>query len=249
MSDPITNSWLHGNPQFAVYSTETALGNWSDEINAIDFNVNASSDEKREISMAADDNLQTKRSLFVQKPTEIEISLSEVNRTLVAAALHGSASSLTRASATGETATMILVLGEWVQIVDANGKPVRHVDTAAITDKVEGTDFLTNEELGQIKALTAGGAGSKTVTYNLKAFTGYKYGVATQSAISFSVQMRLKDHATEVYYLVTIPKITVQASEAFKLINMDRQDIKFKGTVIKMPNRELVEYEQLTLTA
>jgi hypothetical protein len=240
--------WFHGAIMIAMF-TGTALGGYSDPVNSIDLNITHSGDAKPLISSGADNLGQVIELDYMPKPTEIEFTVNQSNRALLAASLLGTGSTFSQAANAAGTATVTLVRDAWVQLVDEDGKPVRHISDVAIATMTEGEDFAVLPSLGMVKALTADAAGEQDLTYKSAALTGETIIAGTEGSIRFAIQMEVKNHSTGEKGFLRIPKVTVMPAEAAKLVNENRNQLKFKGYVLQLPGEALYQFDPVVSVA
>jgi hypothetical protein len=246
--DALEPLWFHGQMMIALFAG-TTLGGYSDPVNSVDLNLTHSGDAKPLISSGVDNLGQMIHLDYMPKPTEIEFTVNQSNRALLAASLLGTGSTFSQAADAAGEATVTLIRDAWVQIVDADGNPVRHISDVAIATMTEDEDFAVLPTLGMVKALTAGATGEQDLTYKAAALTGDTIIAGTEGSISFAIQMEVKNHSTGNKGFLRIPKVTVLPAEAAKLVNENRNQLKFKGFVIQLPGSPVYQFDPVVSVA
>jgi hypothetical protein len=221
--------------QLAVYADDLTLGVYSDPIEAVNFQLKFDTDIKRITGNQPDNWGQTLARTPMPKPTGVEFELSSMTRLAFAAALMGQDVTFSQSAAPSQTATVVLSRAGWTKIGD--DEDAKNFKNVTITGKVEGVDFAVLPKSGMIKALNDATAGSQTVGYDLGATAGFTVDASTKLLYDFAVVGSLKNQAPGGGWGdVRIPKISVSASDVFKLIQTDHMTVKFTGELIKLPN-------------
>lgn len=235
MSGSDSGLWFSGDIRIARYSNGV-LGGFSDPINASKLEITHSGDKVQRISNGRDDQGEAIETRYMKKPTEFSIGFDEGHRELLAMAVLGTASAYSQSAAEAQSATVTLVLDQWVSLGKYN------VSNVTITDKVLGTDFDLHGRLGLIKALKEDMVGSQTVNFDVGAIAGDKIVAGTDRIIDLSILMDVMNNADGQPGILTIPKVSVLPSTALALISQEYSTLEFSGDVIKMPGQDLYTF-------
>lgn len=228
--------WFKGDLYVAMYAG-SVLGAFDGPINGTKLDIKASGEVKRRISSGIADFGQSKETLYMPQPTTVEFETDEVSLKLLAGMLLGSASTLTQTNSSDQTATVVLVKNQWVDT------GVMNIGGVAIATLTEGTDFVVQRELGLIKALTDGAAGSKSVTYDRGAIAGDKIIGGTSNVIQFAVKVLVQNNSDGQSGILDIPKISVNPGAAMQFLGAtDFQKMPFSGEINKLSGQNLFTF-------
>lgn len=238
MSGVTTGSgmWFKGDAYVAIYSGST-LGAYDGPVNVTNLTIQTSGEIKRRISSGISDFGQAKETLYMPQPTTAEFESDEMSLKLLAGMLLGSSSTLTQTNSSDQSATVVLVKDQWVDM------GVMNVGGVTISGLTEGTDFVVQRELGLIKALTVGGAGSKSVTYDRGAIAGDKIIGGTANVIQFALKVKVENNSDGQTGLLIVPKISVNPAGPMQFLGAtDFQKMSFSGEVNKLTGQDLFTF-------
>lgn len=177
---------------------------------------------------------QVVESVPLNKPADLTVELTEVNRESLAIALLGTVGVLTQASGSLAAEAIVAKKDAWVPLSKAalTGATVV-TNAAATTTYVAGVDYLVNKELGWIKVL----AGSAiTDLQPLKVSSAYNAitGTEIKGATSADVRARFKldglNKADGLPCIVTIHEVVIAADSALDFLSDN-------FAVVSMPGR------------
>lgn len=230
--------WYKGKVQLALYDSSGALGGYSDPINGVKLSIKPDGDKKTRIDMGIENFGQAAEVKYIPKPTTLDFEVDEYTRDLLAAALLGTVSAYSQDAATAQTATVTLVLNQWVKL----GK--LHVSNVVIDTKVEGVDYAVNGHLGLVKALKSDMAGSHTVTFDTGTVTGDKILGATVSVVEFAVLMEVENNSDGLRGILDVPKVSTLPSAVFDFMGAkDFQSLKFGGDLVLMAGQPAFTFQ------
>jgi hypothetical protein len=189
---------------------------------------------KEQTSKGRDSYGQVIASVAINKPAEMTMSLTQVDRKALAIALLGDdvAHAVVGASVTAEAVTARLDKGVFManRIVSA----VVVQDDADLITYVLGTDYTLDARLGLITALSTGSIVDGDVLhvdYTYGAEAGYKIKGATQPLVKMAVFLDGKNMVDGASCYVTIHEATVSPESAVDFLADDFAEIELKGSM------------------
>lgn len=198
------------------------------------FQIKPNVDLKEQTSKGRDTYGQVIETVALQKPADLTIDLTEVNKNTLAIALLGTTSALGQTAGTLTDEAIAAKLGKWAQLSKQNfaatGQTVKN--TAGAVTYVEGVDYLFNRRLGMIKALVGGAiteAQSVKVSGGYLAISGTQVSGATQSQLRARFKLDGKNFADDQSVIVTVHEAVIAADAAFDFLSSDFATVTMPG--------------------
>jgi hypothetical protein len=195
--------------------------------------IGTPSDIKEKISKGRDTYGQAFVSFGVPKPTEFELTLSELTREIFAMQLSGILETLTAASGTLTDVPVTVVLDQWVEIGHENladtGITVKN--TAGTVTYDEGVDYELNRRLGFLKALSTGEivAGDVHVSGAKNAITGQQILGASNYNSTFKFDLDGINLVTRKDMILRVGQATVSSQNAYDFMGGELANVPLKG--------------------
>jgi hypothetical protein len=198
------------------------------------FAIKANSEIKEKTSKGRSTYGQVIGSVALQKPAEIEITLSQTGKDGMTMALLGTASVLTQGSGSITAEVIVAKRDFWVPLSKQNfavaGFSVTH--TSGSPTYVLGTDYLVNYQLGWVKVLSTGaiadGASIK-VTGTYAAITGTRIAGATNAQVRGAFVLDGKNFADDNAVIVTVPQAVLASGDVFDFLSDNFGAVPLKG--------------------
>lgn len=197
------------------------------------FEIKPNSDLKEMSSRGRATYGQVIESVPLPKPSDLSVTLAEVNRESLAMALFGTASEINQGSGT-ISETIKARMGKWVQISKENLASLGFAakDSAGTTTYTIGEDYEVNWRLGMIRCLSSGaiteGQDVKlSGTYN--AITGTKISGATQSQVRAKFRLDGINFADQLPSIVDVWEAVLTPDNAFDFLADKFAEITLKG--------------------
>jgi hypothetical protein len=189
---------------------------------------------KEQTSKGRESYGQVIASVALNKPAELNIALTQVDRKALAIALLGDdvAHAVTGASVTDEAATARH--GKAIFLAHRNVSAVTVTNSAGAVTYVSGTDYTLDARLGAITALSTGAitdGQTLLVDYTYAAESGYKIKGATQPQVKMAVFLDGKNMVDGAACYVTIHEATVSPESAVDFLADDFAEINLKGSM------------------
>ncbi len=173
-------------------------------------------------------------SVALQKPAELEITMSQTGKDGMTMALLGTASALSQGSGSITAEAIVAKQGYWVQLSKQSfavaGFSVTH--TSGSPTYVLGTDYLVNYQLGMVKVLSTGaiadGATIK-VTGTYTAITGTQIAGATQAQVRGAFLLDGKNYADDNRVIVRVLQAVLSAGDVFDFLSDNFGTVPLKG--------------------
>jgi hypothetical protein len=189
---------------------------------------------KEQVSKGKNTYGQVIESVALNKPADLTVELTEVNRESLAIALLGTTAALAQSSGTLTEEAIVAKLDAWVPLTKAaltGAQTVTNSDET--TTYVAGVDYLVNKELGWIKALP-GGAITASQALKVTSTYGAITGTEIKGATSADVRARFKldgaNQADGQPCIVSIHEVVIASDQAFDFLSEN-------FAVVSMPGR------------
>lgn len=169
----------------------------------------------------------------VKQPTQLAITLDEIDRENLAFALLGEAATqtITGASVTDEEVTA--KLDRWVPLAHRDVSAVVVQDETDTTTYVAGTDYELNARLGWIRAIPGGAIAENAVLhvdYAYASATIAKVAGATKPTIRAKLILDGKNLANGDQIIVTIDETTLTPNSAVDFLSAEFVSLEMTGT-------------------
>jgi hypothetical protein len=198
------------------------------------FEVKANTELKEAVSKGRSTYGQVIESVAIQKPADLTVTLSEMDKDGLALALLGTQTVINQGSGTITDEVFVAVHDKWVSLTKQNfasaGFLVKH--TSGNPTYVLGTDYLVNYRLGMVKILSSGailnGASLKASgTYN--AISGTRINGATQAQVRAEFVLDGMNYADNLPCIVTVYEVVMSPDSAFDFLADGFGNITMKG--------------------
>lgn len=217
------------------------------------FEIRPNTELKEKVSKGKTTYGQVIESVAIQKPADLSITLSELNKDGVTLALLGTQSAFTQGSGTITAEAIIAKRDYWVPVSKVNlavaGLSVTH--TSGTPTYVLGTDYLVNYRLGLIKVLSTGaileGATIK-VTANYQSSAGTRIAGATQAQVRAKFILDGINYADSLPCICTVWEAVLAPESGFDFTPDDFGDIQLKGR-LKTPTGKTEPFQVDLLTS
>jgi hypothetical protein len=198
------------------------------------FAVKSNTEIKEKTSKGRSTYGQVIGSVALQKPAEIEITLSQTGKDGMTMALLGTASALSQGSGSITDEVIVAKRDYWVQLSKqafaVAGFSVKH--TSGTPTYVLGTDYLVNYQLGMVKVLSTGaileGASIK-VSGTYVAITGTKISGATQAQVRGAFLLDGQNFADSNACIVRVPQAVLSSGDVFDFLSDNFGTVPLKG--------------------
>lgn len=224
-----------GNVQLNIYDPATGvLQGWIDGGSADKFGIKANSEIKSKKSKGRDTYGQTIATVALAGEPDLSITFGEVNKGNIQLAFMGTKSDLdVPAGGAIVDEAITAKLGQWVPLAHGNlSAGVTVKNTAGSTTYVNGTDYVVNSRLGQIKALAGGNiadAAGLKVSYTSNAISGTRIKGATQAQLRTQVRFDGKNQVDGAPVEVFIPEAVLTPSDEFDFLADDWGQLTLTG--------------------
>lgn len=198
--------------------------------------ITTPSDKKQKFSKGRKDYGQAFATYPLPKPTEFEITFSEMSRALLAIQLSGTVENITAAGGAFADLPVTAALDGWADIGRKNIDPATLVvkNSAGSTTYVAGTDYELNPRLGKLRAIPGGAitdAQALKATGTAKASTGTRIVGASKFKHVMRLEMDGLNLLTQQDGELTCPRAVVTSDQAFDFLQSDIAQLKLKGTL------------------
>lgn len=198
------------------------------------FEVKANTELKEQVSKGRSTYGQVIESVAIQKPADLSVTLSEMDKDGLTLALLGSQVVINQGSGTITDEAITAKLDKWVSLSKQNfataGFSVKH--TSGTPTYVLGTDYLVNYRLGMVKVLSTGaileGASIK-VSGSYNAITGTSISGATQAQVRAEFVLDGINFADSLPVIVTAREVVMSPDSAFDFLADGFGEITMKG--------------------
>ncbi len=198
------------------------------------FAIKSNSELKEKVSKGRSTYGQVIETVALQKPADLEITLTEMGKDGLSMALQGTAATLTQGSGSITDEVIVAKHNVWValskQAFAVAGFVVKH--TSGTPTYVLGTDYDVNYQLGWVRVKSTGaiadGASIK-VSGTYAAITGTRIAGATQAQVRAKVILDGKNFADDNPVVVTVWEAVVSSGELFDFLSDNFGEIPLKG--------------------
>lgn len=199
------------------------------------FEIKPNVDKKEAISKGRNDYGQVLESVSIQQPAELTLELTEVNKESMTIALLGTQAVLSQAGGTLTAAPVVVKLNTWMPVGhEALSDDITVKNDGGTVTYVKGVDYLLNEQMGWIKALSTGSIAEDeevelSGTYN--AISGAKISGATNTDIRAEIVFDGKNQADGLPCIVRVWEAIIAADAAFDFLADDFNTVSMPGTM------------------
>lgn len=198
------------------------------------FAIKGNSELKEQISKGRTTYGQVIETVAIQKPAELEITLTETGKDGLTLALLGTAAALSQGSGSITDEVIVAKHDIWVplskQSFNVAGFSVKH--TSGTPTYVLGTDYDVNYQLGLVRVKSTGailnGASIK-VSGTYAAIAGTRIAGATQAQVRARVLLDGINFADQNPVIVTVHEAVVSSGELFDFLSDNFGSIPLKG--------------------
>lgn len=198
------------------------------------FEIKPNGDLKEKSSKGRSTYGQVIESVPIPKPSDLTVTLSEMDKDGLTLALLGSQTVINQGSGTITDEVMVAVHDKWISLTKQNfataGFAVKH--TSGTPTYVLGTDYLVNYRLGMVKILSTGAilnTASLKVSGTYNAITGTQIAGATQSQVRAEFVLDGVNFADGLPSIVTVHEAVLTPDSAFDFLADDFGEITLKG--------------------
>jgi hypothetical protein len=198
------------------------------------FEIKPNTELKEQTSKGRSTYGQVIESVAIQKPADLSVTLSEMDKDGLALALLGTQAVINQGSGTITDEVMVAKHDIWVQLSKANfataGFSVKH--TSGTPTYVLGTDYLVNYRLGMVKILSSGAilnSASLKVSGTYNAITGTQIAGATQAQVRAEFLLDGVNFADNLPVIVTAHEVVMSPDSAFDFLADGFGEITMKG--------------------
>ena len=221
-----------GDLYISRYENGTFLA-WQGPYECTKFEIKPNVDLKEMTSRGKNTYGQVIESVALQKPAELKLELTEVNKESLTIALLGTAAALSQSAGNLADETIVAVKDSWVACSKAawTGDPtVKNSD--GTETYVAGVDFLANRELGWVKVLSGGAIADGDaikVSVGYAAITGTEIKGATKADVRARFKLDGKNQADGLPCIVSVHEVVVAADAAFDFLASDFNSVSLPG--------------------
>jgi hypothetical protein len=200
------------------------------------FEIKANSELRERVSKSRNGYGQVVASAAIPQPFDLSVTLGEADANGLSIALLGTVSSTTQASGTLTAVSVVSDHDKWVQLTKQ-----RLTGTATVTSDpagttyTEGTDYVMNRELGQIKVLSTGviaDAADLLLTSTYAAITTTEIAGATSAAIRAEFILDGKNLADDTPCVVTVFEGVVASDAAVDFLSDQFLTVPLPGRLV-----------------
>lgn len=177
---------------------------------------------------------QVIESVAIQKPADVTVELSEMDKDGITLALLGDQEDINQGAGSITDEPIVAKLGVWVSLSMQNfataGFAVKH-STGAPTYAL-GTDYLVNYRLGMVKALPGGAiteGQTVEVSGSYNAITGTRVNAATQAQVRAEFVLDGINFADNLPVIATLHEVVLSPEGAFDFLADGFGKITMKG--------------------
>lgn len=129
---------------------------WVGPFETTKFEIKPNVDLKEQTSKGKDTYGQVIESVALQKPADLTVSFAEVNKDTMKTALLGTANVVNQVAGNAVAENITIKLDVWVPVAHFAISGVVLKNAAGTTTYADGEDYIVNDDLGWIKALSTG---------------------------------------------------------------------------------------------
>lgn len=201
------------------------------------FEIKPNTDLKEQTSKGRSTYGQVIESVAIQKPADVSITLTEMDKDGLTLAMLGTAADVSQGSGSVTAETVVLTaakLDKWQPLtkknINATGVVVKN--NAGSTTYVEGTDYKVNRTLGWIMVLSTGSIASTEtikVDFAYAAYEGALISGATQAQVRAEYVLDGINFADNKPVIVTAHEVVLSPDSAFDFLSSNFGEITMKG--------------------
>lgn len=198
------------------------------------FSIKPNSDLKEKTSKGRYTYGQVIESVPVPQPSDLTISLAEVNKSSLAIALMGTTGSVAQTAGTLADAPITAKLGKWADLgkLRLTQGTVVVTNSAGTTTYDEGEDYIVNYSFGWIKVLE-GGAITADAALKVDASYGAVNGTEIKGSTQTQIRARFKldgvNFADNAEVVVTVHEAVLNPSSEFDFLADDFASVELGG--------------------
>ena len=201
------------------------------------FEIKPNTEVKEQTSKGRSTYGQVIETVAIQKPADITVTLTEMDKDGLTLALLGTQAAISQGSGTVTDEQISLTaakMDKWLPLTKQNLNQAGFVVTnnAASTTYVEGTDYLVNRRLGWIKVLEAGAIPTTEtikVDFGYAAIDGTLISGATQAQVRAEFVLDGINFADQLPVICTAHEVVLAPDSAFNFLSDGFGDISLKG--------------------
>ena len=201
-----------GTLKLGLYGLDGVFGGFFDPINFMELSISPQGKLITQPDLSIEYFGEVKSAHVLNEATQIKFKLDEANLELMAAYLRATSTTFSQSASTAATATKVLIKDRWIYL------GARNIGNVTITGKTAGTDFVVDPEGGFIKALTTGGAGSQSITFDKGAIDGSKIVSGRNAPIMLSLEGKVQNLVSGKTGRIIIPKLCADAKTAMMIV-------------------------------
>lgn len=212
--------------------------------------ITTPSDKKQKPSKGRADYGQVFASAVLPKPTEFEITFSEMSRQLLAIQLSGDLQNITAAGGAFTDLPLVAALDAWVDIGRKNIDPttIAIKNSTGATTYAKDVDYELNPRLGKLRAIPGGAitdAQALKASGTAKATTGTRIVGASKYKHVMKIEMDGVNLLTSQDGELLCPRAVVTSDQAFNFLQSDIAELKLKGTLeVPAPGQPPFTFEE-----
>ena len=201
------------------------------------FEIKPNTEVKEAVSKGRSTYGQVIETVAIQKPADITVTLTEMDKDGLTLALLGTQAAISQGSGTITDEQVSLTaakMDKWLPLTKQNINQAAFVVTnaAASTTYVEGTDYLVNRRLGWIKVLDAGNIPTTEtikVDFGYAAIEGTLISGATQAQVRAEFVLDGINFADQLPVICTAHEVVLAPDSAFDFLSDGFGQISLKG--------------------
>lgn len=201
------------------------------------FEIKPNTEIKEQTSKGRDTYGQVIATVALQKPADISITLTEMDKDGLTLALLGTQADVTQGAGTVSDESITLTVAKmdkWQALSKKNINAAGFVVTnaAASTTYVEGTDYAVNRVLGKIKVHSSGSIPSTEaikVDFGYAAYEGSLISGATQAQVKAEFILDGKNFVDYLPVICTAHEVVLAPDSAFDFLSDSFGEVTLKG--------------------
>lgn len=201
------------------------------------FEIKPNTEVKEQTSKGRSTYGQVIETVAIQKPADISVTLTEMDKDGLTLALLGTQAAVSQGSGTITDEQVSLTaakMDKWLPLTKQNINQAGFVVTnaAASTTYVEGTDYLVNRRLGMIKCLDAGQIPTTEtikVDFGYAAYDGTLIAGATQAQVRAEFVLDGVNFADNLPVICVAHEVVLAPDSAFDFLSDGFGEITMKG--------------------
>lgn len=196
------------------------------------FEIKANTEVKEQTSKGRSTYGQVIETVAIQKPADVSVTLTEMDKDGLTLALLGSQTVINQGSGTITDEAAVAKLDKWVQLSKQNFAEAGFVVKVGTTTYTLGTDYLVNYRLGMVKVLSTGtiaDAAALKVSGTYNAITGTQIAGATQAQVRAEFVLDGVNFADQLPVICTAYEVVLAPDNAFDFLSDNFGEISLKG--------------------